>query len=69
MNREEHLKWCKKRALEYTESKDMWGSFVSDMSKHKELKNHIAIELGAMLFFTGNLNKVEEVKKFINDFN
>jgi len=69
MNREEHLNWCKKRALEYLKPKDMWGSFVSDMKKHEETKNHMAIELGAMLFFTGNLNTVEEMRKFINDFN
>lgn len=47
----------------------MCGSFVSDMSKHKETKNHIGIELGAMLYFTGNLKKIEEMRKFINDFN
>lgn len=39
--REEHLAWCKKRALEYLDHGDIQGafsSFASDMGKHPETK-------------------------------
>jgi hypothetical protein len=39
MNRQQHLEWCKTRALEYLDSGDITGaysSFLSDMSKHPE---------------------------------
>jgi hypothetical protein len=40
--REEHLEWCKKRALEYLDAGDVRNaicSMMSDMSQHEETKN------------------------------
>ncbi len=72
MNRVEHLQWCKDRALKYVEAEDFieaFNSFQSDMMKHEETKNHIALELGVMLYFGGHLNTKESVIDWINGFN
>ena len=44
--RDEHLTWCKQRALEYESPADAWGSFVSDMGKHEGTRQHPALTLG-----------------------
>ena len=52
MNRQEHLQWCKDRAIEYVDSDDnqqAFASFMSDMSKHPETSNHLALEMGMTL--------------------
>jgi hypothetical protein len=73
MNREEHLQWCKDRAIEILDNGgtpgDAYSSFCSDMTKHSETANHAAIELGMMLIFGGHNNTPDEMKKFINGFN
>ena len=41
MNRDEHLAWAKRRALEYLERHDLeqgYTSMASDLAKHPELK-------------------------------
>lgn len=70
--RQEHMDWCKNRALEYLErgdQKNAWGSMVSDLGKHPETAGHPAIQLGMMLVMSGNMNSCEEVRKFIEGFN
>lgn len=72
MNREEHLQWCKNRALEYSSKGDLKNaiaSMLSDLRKHEETENHAGIQLGAMLMFSGNLSTKWEVEEFINGFN
>lgn len=73
MNREEHLQWCKDRAIEILDSGggpgEAYASFCSDMSKHPETRSHGAIELGLMLMLGGHNNTNYEMKKFINGFN
>lgn len=72
MNRTEHLQQCKDRALVYAEVGDFteaFNSFQSDMMKHEETKNHIALELGVMLFFGGHLNTEKAMIDWINGFN
>ena len=72
MTREEHLNWCKERALEYVEKGDVtnaYASMVSDLNKHPETSGHPAIELGVMLMMSQNLNTKDEMKKFIEGFN
>lgn len=72
MNRSEHLAWCKQRAIEILDTGDhmgAWASMVSDMSKHEETDNHIAIELGMLQVFSGLLNSDTEMRHFINGFN
>lgn len=72
MDREEHMKWCKKRALEYVDQGDVSGAYASmasDLRKHKDTADHPAIQLGMMLMMTGNLSSAPEMRKFIEGFN
>lgn len=72
MTRQEHMDWCKHRALEYVERGDIqqaFASMASDLGKHKETQDHSAIELGMMLMISGNLSTAGEMRKFINGFN
>ena len=73
MTRAEHLQWCKDRAIEILDTKgdvgEAYASFCSDMSKHPETENHLAIQLGMMLLLGGHNQSVGEMKKFINGFN
>lgn len=71
-SREEHLKWCKRRALEYVERDDCSqavASMLSDLRKHPETENHSAIELMAQLLFAGLLDSTVECRSFIEGFN
>jgi hypothetical protein len=72
MTREEHMIWCKKRALEYVDSGDVrgaYGSMVSDLGKHKETTGHPGIQLGMMQMMMGGLNTEPAMRKFIEGFN
>lgn len=71
-NREDHLQWCKDRANEYVDNGDMqqaFASFHSDMQKHPETANHIALEMGTMLLVSGNLSNAHQMREWINGFN
>jgi hypothetical protein len=72
ISRDEHLTWCKKRALEYCDRGkplDALGSMISDLKKHPELAEHPGIMLGAMLMFGGHLTDPSEARRFIEGFN
>lgn len=75
MTRDEHLKWCKQRALEYLQPGEFfsldgaYGSMISDLGKHDELRDHPARELMVMLKLGGHLNTAIEMRKFIEGFN
>lgn len=72
MTRDEHLEWCKKRALEYVDLGDLnnaYASMISDLRKHPETERHAAIEMGARMLFAGHLDTTEKMRKFINGFN
>ena len=72
MNRKEHLQWCKDRALQYVESGDVtnaFSSFMSDMGKHEETSNHLALEMGMTLMLFGNLSTNNQMKDWIKGFN
>jgi len=48
INRSEHLKWCKERANECVDRGDLtdaFASFQSDMKKHPETADHVALDL------------------------
>lgn len=72
MTRQEHLDWCKKRALEYLDRGDVQGaiaSMMSDMQKHEETKfggNSILSTMGLMAAMSGSTH---EVRRFIVGFN
>ncbi len=72
MTRQEHLDWCKQRALEYIaqgDVKNAWASMCSDFGKHEETAGHMAIGLGMMMVMGGQLSTPAEMKKFIEGFN
>lgn len=72
MTRQEHMAWCKKRALEYVDVGDTeqaWASMVSDVNKHPETQGHAAIELGMVQLLGGQLNTPDAMRKFIEGFN
>jgi len=71
MTRNEHLEWCKQRAIEYVETGDTQNAFVSfqsDMRKHNETENHTALELMTQMFFAGHLTTSIQMRKFIEGF-
>lgn len=70
--RDEHLQWCKDRALAYADRGDNTNaiaSMASDMSKHPETENHAALQLMVMLAMTGNFDRPGELRRFIEGFN
>lgn len=70
--REDHLAWCKQRALEYVDRGDVssaFASMASDLKKHPETEKHAGIELGVMMLMTGNLSSQPDMKRFIEGFN
>ena len=70
MTREEHLQWCKGRALGYVDDpQNAVASMASDLSKHPETETHIGIQLGLGLLMSGNLSNPQDVAKWINGFN
>ena len=72
MNRSEHLEWCKNRALEYVDSgnvQEAFASFLSDMGKHEETSDHLALELGMTLTLSGNLSTENQMRDWIVGFN
>ncbi len=72
MTRDEHLAWCKKRALEYCDQGDVtnaFASFASDMNKHPETENHPFLEIGLQLMMIGELSSTAKMREFINGFN
>jgi hypothetical protein len=71
MNREEHLEWCKKRALEYVDVGDLTNalaSMTSDLSKHPTTEKHAGIQLGLLMLMAGRLNTPDKMRKFIEGF-
>jgi len=72
MNRTEHLQWAKNRALDILKSGTMieaYTSFISDMNKHEETREHIMLSGGLQMILSNLFNTKDELKKFINDFN
>lgn len=72
MTRQEHLDWCKSRALEYVNNGDIqnaYASMASDLGKHPETAGHAGIQLGMMMLMGGQLSSPEAMRKFIDGFN
>lgn len=69
MARDEHLAWCKERALQYLPRNpaDAMTSMMSDLQKHPELKDHIGLAIAPM--FYGGHNDPEQVRRWIVGFN
>lgn len=74
MTRQEHMQWCKDRALEYVNEGDIdqaLASMLSDLGKHPETQSSVAScgPLAMMLKMGGQLSTREDMKKFIEGFN
>lgn len=72
MTREEHLAWCKQRALEYVDTGDTanaYASMASDLSKHPETEGHAGIKLGMLMLMGGHISTPAKMREFINGFN
>ena len=72
ISRAQHLEWAKARALEYVELGQLryaLNSTVSDLRKHPETENHLAIQLGYNLWVAGHLQTSEQMRAFINKTN
>ena len=72
MDRQEHLQWCKARALEYEDQNDpnqAITSMISDLRKHPETAEHSAITLTGMLLVGGHLQTAAQVREHIDGFN
>lgn len=53
MTRDEHLAWCKKRALEYLDQGDVVNAIASmgsDLEKHPELKPNLNLLMVGMMY-------------------
>ena len=70
--REEHLQWCKDRALRYVDVGDnaqAFASMGSDLNKHDETRDHSGMKLGMMMLLAGHLDGADEMRRFIDGFN
>lgn len=73
MNREEHMQWCKQRAMAYVEVGDLnsaVASMLSDLTKHPETEavgKGIGAQLGLMELMRGPTR--ESITRFIRGFN
>ena len=72
MTSDEHMEWCKKRALEYLDagdSRNAFTSMLSDLRKHPDLENHIGLKLGTgFMLLPGWIDNREEVRRWIVGF-
>ena len=67
--RQEHLQWCKDRALKLLpDCFQALSSFYSDMCKNEQTSNHTGLPLSYELNFYGFLNSPEEVREHIEGF-
>ncbi len=71
MTREEHIKWCKDRAIQQMEfshdPKQGVVSMMSDIRKHPETNSEVLQSL-CMMTLMGPCNE-RSVREFINGFN
>lgn len=74
MNRQEHLQWCKDRAMQYVRAGDLQQGFTSmcsDVTKHNEtaITHKSTNELGMRLLMAGQLETAEAMTKWIQGYN
>lgn len=72
MTRDEHLAWCKQRALDYVDQGDLSAAFASmcsDLDKHERTRDHPGVHLGGLLLLGGQLSTPLAMRRFIEGFN
>lgn len=70
MTRDEHMAWCKKRALEYLDKGDVTNavtSMLSDLRKHPETEG-VGAMLGMMGLMAAQSGNMQEARRFIEGF-
>ena len=78
MTRQEHLDWCKQRALGelhyegYSSEQAIRNAITSmgsDLRKHPETEKHSGLALGMLMLVGGQFKTKADVEKFIGGFN
>ena len=72
MTREEHLQWCKDRAMQYVNDGDLVNavtSMMSDINKHEETADKGLSMLGIMAAMEATKGNLREVIRYIEGFN
>ena len=75
MTRQEHMDWCKKRAMEYVNQGDLINgvtSMMSDLEKHPETASKpgsVLVMLGLMAAQQAQQGDREAVVRYIKGFN
>jgi hypothetical protein len=73
ITRDEHIAWCKKRALEYLDAGDLkqaFTSMLSDVNKHPDCKDHPGLLIGAgFMLLPGWIEDREKIHRWIVGFN
>ena len=71
MNRREHMKWCKDRALKYVDDGEFSqaiASMISDLGKHEDTAG--SVSLGASLGMIALMENTDKsMREFINGVN
>lgn len=72
--RQDHLDWCKKRAIAYVEAGDLNGAFMSfssDVTKHPETENirDTIANIGMPLLMGGFLDTADQMRSHIEGYN
>jgi len=72
--RQEHLEWCKQRALQYVEAgdcKQALASFLSDVGKHPETNDvrRLVAVIGMPLLLAGHLDTPQKMREHITGYN
>lgn len=73
MTRQEHLDWCKRRAMEYVDSgnlQEAFASMASDVTKHPETSHHMSTnQLGMSMLMAGHIGTEREMTNRIQGYN
>lgn len=73
MTREEHLKWCKERAIQemdyYNDPNKAIISMMSDLRKHPETNKEALTSLCGMMLLGRQIETRQDAIKFIDGFN
>lgn len=72
MERADHLKWCKERALQYLDDGnlvDAVTSMLSDLDKHPETRLGPGSVLSTLGLHAAMSNDIGEARRFITGFN
>ncbi len=72
MTRQEHLDWCKTRAIEEMDysgkPSDAVVSMMSDLRKHPDTSSETLQSLCTMMLMGGQIKTRQDAVKFINGF-